>query len=90
MSYIADTNLLDWSDTNLIAVALFQSAYVWNADSKDCQRIEIHFPESYNYISALSWSPRDKVLAISDNDGEITVLFFCIFPLLFVAVETLV
>ncbi|XP_045157093.2 cell division cycle protein 20 homolog [Mercenaria mercenaria] len=67
------TNLLDWSDRNLIAVALFQSAYVWNADSKDCQRIEIHFPEPNFYISALSWSQREKLLAISDNDGELTI-----------------
>ncbi|XP_060594953.1 cell division cycle protein 20 homolog [Ruditapes philippinarum] len=67
------TNLLDWSNKNLIAVALFQSAYVWDAESKDCQRIEIHFPQSYYYISALAWSPRDKALAISDNDGEITI-----------------
>lgn len=69
-----DTNLLDWSEKNLIAVALQKSTYIWNAESKDCQRIEIFFPSpSSFYISSLCWSPHDKVLAIADNSGDITV-----------------
>ena len=80
--YFSDTNLLDWNSSNLLSVALNQSIYVWNASTKDCQRIELrcrdhdnsdHIPEDM-YVSALSWSPEEPWLAIADSYGEITVI----------------
>ena len=74
----SDTNLLDWNSQNLLAVALSHSIYVWNAATKECQRVEIHFPGSEQipenlYVSALSWSPYDQHLAVADSFGDITV-----------------
>ncbi|WAR23605.1 CDC20-like protein [Mya arenaria] len=59
----------------MIAVALHQSTYVWNAESKECQRIEIYVPDvtSGYYISALSWDTKDGNLAIAENKGRINV-----------------
>ncbi|XP_052255803.1 cell division cycle protein 20 homolog [Dreissena polymorpha] len=69
------TNLLDWSSRNMIAVALHNSTYIWNADSKVCQRVQISVPGASPafYISSLSWDPRGRSLAIATNDGHINV-----------------
>ena len=58
----------------MIAVALHQSAYIWNAVSKECHRIEIVSDvTSGHYISALCWNNRDVHLAIAESQGRISV-----------------
>jgi len=49
-------NLLSWSDTNVLAVALSQTVYLWNASSGNIQELctfEGSGPDSY--ISSVSW-----------------------------------
>ena len=49
-------NLLSWSDTNILAVALSQTVYLWNASSGNIQELctfEGSGPDSY--ISSVSW-----------------------------------
>jgi hypothetical protein len=67
--------LLDWGKTNMIAVALHQKTYLWNADNKMCSKIEIDAPrpDSY-YVSALSWEPQGgDLLVIANSDGQLQV-----------------
>ncbi|KAL4236585.1 ubiquitin-protein transferase activating protein [Mactra antiquata] len=68
------TNLLDWSNRNQIAVVLDdQTTYVWNTDSKDCVRIDLHVPMADFYICSICWSKRENLLAMADSEGEITL-----------------
>ncbi|XP_060077405.1 uncharacterized protein LOC132556958 [Ylistrum balloti] len=68
------TNNLDWGKSNKIAVALNLTTYVWDAQSKLCQKIQLTTsrPE-HDYISCLAWDPDGTQLVIADNLGDITV-----------------
>lgn len=49
-------NLLSWSDTNILAVALAQTVYLWNASSGDIQELcSFEGPENDTYVSSVSW-----------------------------------
>ena len=76
--FSADTDVLDWSHQNLIAVALNQDTYVWNVESKASLMIPSQSLPGVSplsrYMTALSWSPSlDKTLAMADDKGYMTV-----------------
>ncbi len=48
-------NLLSWSDTNVLAVALGQTVYLWNATSGDIQELCTFDGGADSYISSVSW-----------------------------------
>lgn len=64
-------NLLSWSDTNVLAVALSQTVYLWNAASGDIQEL-CSFEESGSdtYVSSVSWVQEGGAhLAIGTSEG---------------------
>ncbi len=65
-------NLLSWSDTNILAVALSQTVYLWNATSGDIKEL-CSFEDSGadTYVSSVSWVQEGGAhLAIGTSDGK--------------------
>ncbi|XP_062611279.1 cell division cycle protein 20 homolog isoform X1 [Saccostrea cucullata] len=69
------TNVLDWGRSNKIVVALEQTTYIWDVDSKVCKKVNI-VPEdetSSNYVSAVCWNNEGYLVATGDNQGHLKV-----------------
>ena len=64
-------NLLSWSDTNTLAVALSQTVYLWNATTGDIVDL-CSVPEGGdNYISSVSWVQQGgSHIAIGTSSGK--------------------
>lgn len=62
-------NLLSWSDTNILAVALSQTVYLWNAGTGDIQ--ELMTMEGQNdHIASVSWVQQGGAhLAVGTSTG---------------------
>jgi cell division cycle protein 20 (cofactor of APC complex) len=64
-------NLLSWNDTNVLAVALSQTVYLWNAGTGDIQELcTLDGSGSDNYVSSVSWVQEGGAhLAIGTSAG---------------------
>jgi cell division cycle protein 20 (cofactor of APC complex) len=64
-------NLLSWSDTNVLAVALSQTVYLWNAESGDIQELCTFDPSPNAYISSVSWVQEGGAhIAVGTSTGK--------------------
>ncbi|XP_046650302.1 cell division cycle protein 20 homolog [Daphnia pulicaria] len=63
-------NLLDWSQTNFISVALDKQVYLWNAASGDIQEL-MECEGEDNYISSVQFTQDGSYLAIGLNTGSV-------------------
>jgi len=64
-------NLLSWSDTNILAVALAQTVYLWNASTGTVQELCTQNDDSSSYISSLSWVQEGGIhLAVGTSTGR--------------------
>jgi cell division cycle protein 20 (cofactor of APC complex) len=61
-------NLLDWSSTNIVAVALGASVYLWNANTAETTELYT-LPENTS-VTSLSWSRDGNYLAVGNSDAE--------------------
>lgn len=64
-------NLLDWSSSNCVAIALERNVYVWNAESGSVS--SLLECESSNYISSIKWAPDGTHLAVGLSDGKMSI-----------------
>ncbi|KAF8577633.1 WD40 repeat-like protein [Ramaria rubella] len=62
-------NLLSWSTTNVVAVALSETTYIWRADTGAVTQIA-EAPEG-SYVSSVSFSNDGMFLAIGMGTGEV-------------------
>ena len=64
-------NLLSWSDTNILAVALANTVYLWNATSGDIQELCTFEGEGANsHISSVAWVQEGGAhLAVGTSSG---------------------
>jgi cell division cycle protein 20 (cofactor of APC complex) len=69
-SFYIDLNLLDWSQTNFISVALDKQVYLWNAASGDIQEL-MECEGEDNYISSVQFTQDGSYLAIGLNTGSV-------------------
>ena len=60
-------NLLDWSSKNLLAVALENTVYIWNADTGTVQEF-CQTPD--DYISSIQWTVDGSYLAVGTGQGD--------------------
>lgn len=68
-------NLIDWSSSNLLAVGLSNSVYLWNAgNSKVVRLVEL---SSSDLVTGVSSSPSSNVLGVGTHMGEVQ-LWDCI------------
>lgn len=70
------TNVLDWGQSNKIAVALEQTTYIWDVESKICKKINVASEEeeaSLYFVSAVCWDNEGHLVATGDNKGHLKV-----------------
>lgn len=67
---IADLNLLDWSNDNIVTVALGNVVYLWNAGSGSIEQLRTY--EERDHACSLAWAREGgAILAIGDNEGNV-------------------
>lgn len=67
-------NLVDWSPTNILAVALGSTVYLWNAATGTIEQLfEL---ESNDYVCSVSWIQQGPYLAVGTTSGN-TELWDC-------------
>lgn len=60
-------NLVDWSSTNLLAVGLMGSVYIWSAQNNRVTKLcEVDEDDA---ITSVSWSQRGNHLAVGTHKG---------------------
>eukprot|EP01120_Amphizonella_sp_Union-15-10_P016167 TRINITY_DN8442_c0_g1_i1.p1 TRINITY_DN8442_c0_g1~~TRINITY_DN8442_c0_g1_i1.p1 ORF type:complete len:501 (-),score=67.92 TRINITY_DN8442_c0_g1_i1:119-1564(-) len=64
-------NLVDWSSTNLLAVALNRSVYLWNATSSQVTHLcEISEPDR---VTSVAWMAKGTHLAVGASNGTVSL-----------------
>ncbi|XP_041662373.1 cell division cycle protein 20 homolog [Cheilinus undulatus] len=63
-------NLFDWSSRNLLAVALHNSVYLWDATQGDITLL-MKLESDEDYICSLSWTKEGSYLAIGTSDCKV-------------------
>ncbi|XP_037538155.1 cell division cycle protein 20 homolog [Nematolebias whitei] len=63
-------NLLDWSSQNLLAVALCNSVYLWDATVGDVTLL-MKMEHEEDYICSLSWTKEGSYLAVGTSDCKV-------------------
>lgn len=64
-------NLVDWSQTNILAVALGQAVYIWNACTSTVSQLCDLGDD--NQVTSVAWSQRSSHLCIGNKVGEIQI-----------------
>lgn len=64
-------NLIDWSSTDVLAVALAQCTYLWNATSGETKSL-FQLPDT-DYVSSLSWIQDGTHLAVGNNQNLVEI-----------------
>ncbi|KAJ4456998.1 putative Cell division cycle 20.1; cofactor of APC complex [Paratrimastix pyriformis] len=64
-------NLLDWNQHNILAVALGNAVYLWNATTGDNDKL-VELPEG-QLITSVSWCPRHKsnIIAVGTSGKDV-------------------
>lgn len=65
-------NLLDWSSTNVIAVALGETVYLWNASNGSISEL-CQTEGADNYVSSVSWLNDGAYLAVGTADATVQI-----------------
>lgn len=66
-------NLISWGKDNILAVALAQSVYLWNASTGDIQHL-ITVEQANDYITSVCWCPlpgQTKYIAVGTNTAKV-------------------
>ncbi|XP_027875201.1 cell division cycle protein 20 homolog [Xiphophorus couchianus] len=63
-------NLLDWSSRNVLAVALDNSVYLWDASQGDITLL-VKMEREEDYICSLSWTKEGSYLAVGTSDCKV-------------------
>lgn len=69
---LPDLNLLDWSSRNVLAVALHNSVYLWDATQGDITLL-MKMERDEDYICSLSWTKEGSYLAVGTSDCKVQV-----------------
>jgi len=72
----SDLNVLDWGSSNLLAVALGTTVYVFDVARGDIQQlcdVEAEEGEGPQYVSSLRWDQTGQQIAVATNMAEIKV-----------------
>ncbi|KAI8468545.1 MAG: activator and specificity subunit of anaphase promoting complex [Monoraphidium minutum] len=65
-------NLLDWSSSNVIAVALGPTVYLWNAGTGSVEELCTCKNEG-DYVSSVQWAPDSSHLAVGTSDAKVQI-----------------
>lgn len=67
-----DLNLLDWSSRNVLAVALHNRVYLWDATQGDITLL-MRLECEEDYICSVSWTKEGSYLAVGTSDCKVQV-----------------
>ncbi|KAL9649813.1 hypothetical protein ABK040_009626 [Willaertia magna] len=65
-------NLLDWNSSNILAVALYDSVYLWNGESGEIVKL-MSCTQQDNFITSVSWVEDGSYLAIGTNYHDVQI-----------------
>ncbi|XP_071839545.1 cell division cycle protein 20 homolog isoform X2 [Apostichopus japonicus] len=63
-------SLIDWSSLNVLAVALNQEVYLWNANSSNINHL-LTLQGEDEYVSSVSWISEGNILAVGNSSGHV-------------------
>ncbi|KAG5061456.1 hypothetical protein GYH30_002319 [Glycine max] len=64
-------NLVDWSSNNILAVALENSVYLWNASSSKVTKLcDLGIDDS---VCSVGWAPLGTYLSVGSNSGKVQI-----------------
>lgn len=66
------TNLLDWSDRNVVAIGLGNTAYLWNASTFAISQL-VSADDEDGHITSLSWASNACHLTVGLNNSEVQI-----------------
>ncbi|KAI6680788.1 hypothetical protein NL676_034669 [Syzygium grande] len=76
--YILDDyylNLLDWGANNMVAIALLQSVYLWNASNGSATEL-VTFNDEEGPVTSVSWAPDGQNIAIGLQNSHVQLWDF--------------
>jgi len=65
-------NLLDWSSTNILAVALGQTVYLWNASTGNIEEL-CTTPGEDDYVTSVAWVQEGNYIGVGTNHNEVQI-----------------
>lgn len=71
--FFTDTNLIDWSKSNLVAVCLGKNVFQWNAATGVVEELK-DFDEIEAHPTLVKWSREGQFVAVGFSDGQLKVL----------------
>jgi len=63
-------NLLDWSSTNVLSVALGNTVYMWDASDSSISELLIADDEEAP-VTSISWAPDGNQIAVGMNNSVV-------------------
>ncbi|KAK6781670.1 hypothetical protein RDI58_019466 [Solanum bulbocastanum] len=63
-------NLLDWGSNNVLAIALGNSVYLWDASDGSATEL-LAVDDDFGPVTAVSWSPDGRHLAVGLNNSHV-------------------
>jgi cell division cycle protein 20 (cofactor of APC complex) len=64
-------NLIDWSSTNNLAVALNRDLYIWNAVTREISQLFSMDENTPDYITSVSWIQKGNILAVGNSKNVV-------------------
>ena len=61
-------NLLDWSSTNVLSVALGNTVYLWDASDSSTSELLIA-DNKEGLVTSISWAPDGRQIAVRMNNS---------------------
>lgn len=65
-------NLVDWSASNMLAVGLNRSVYLWSAQTSSVKQL-VDLETSHDKVASVSWAGRGHHLAIGTHQGNVQI-----------------
>ena len=63
-------NLVDWGNTNVLAVGLGPAVYLWSATTSKVTKL-VDLTGSGDHVTSVSWTQRGQYLAVGTNKGSV-------------------
>ena len=63
-------NLLDWGSSNVLAIALGNTVYLWDATSGSTSEL-LTVDEEDGPVTSISWAPDGRHIAVGLNSSEV-------------------
>lgn len=63
-------NLLDWSSSNVLAVALGNTVYLWDAKTSSIEEL-MQVGDDRGPVTSVGWAPDGKYIAVGLNSAEV-------------------